>query len=163
MVMKFNRVWLRIMQRRFWRWLQSLFAPRPIKRTVAVPEYNGWTATQKRLEEESYLANPHAVWLKPDRFETRLWMEGVWERGPSQMFSSVPGAYMVVKKTSWVNGQKVYFYADEHDAFMQSARLNARQQPSLAQMQMYRQLSAYQQQAGHGLNSPFSNLLSPRL
>lgn len=154
--MKFNRVWLRIMQRRFERWLQSLFAPTPNKRTVTVPEYNGWTATQRRLEEESYLANPHAVWLKPDRFEAQLWMEGIWARAAQEETIYFPSAY-----AQW-SADKAKIVSLEQRLNMAQMQ-NAASQSMLAQMQAYNHPSALQQQAGYGLNTLFGNLLGPRL
>ena len=144
--MKFNRIWLGIMRRRFARWLQSLLAPSPSTQAPTVPEYKGWTATQQRLEEESYLASPHAVWLKPDRFETRLWMEGVWVKP-----NALPETNASTTLTYWGN------------AAMTGCQSAANQRSLLAQMQMYNQASALQQHTGYNSGPLFGNLLGPLL
>jgi hypothetical protein len=71
------RYWLT----RYRRW-QYLRTPRAVFVPTVTPIHRTWTDTDERLERELYLANPHAVWLRPDRNAHKVpcWqIEGFWE------------------------------------------------------------------------------------
>jgi len=76
--MRFNiRYWLRLYRR--WQYVRT---PRPAFIPTVTPVERHWSATDEKLERDLYLANPHAVWLRPDRNEHKVpcWqIEGFWE------------------------------------------------------------------------------------
>jgi hypothetical protein len=71
------RYWL--MRYRRWQYVRT---PRRVFEPTVTPIHRTWTDTDERLERELYLANPHAVWLRPDRNDHKVpcWqIEGFWE------------------------------------------------------------------------------------
>lgn len=67
--------------RKYQRW-QYRRAPRPAFVPTVTPVKRIWSAIDERLERDLYLANPHAVWLRPDRHEHKgpCWqIKGFWE------------------------------------------------------------------------------------
>ena len=78
--MEWRRV-LRLIIRKYQRW-QYHRTPRPAFVPTVTPIERTWSATDERLERDLYLANPRAVWLRPDRNEHKIpcWqIEGFWE------------------------------------------------------------------------------------
>lgn len=73
--------------RAFQRW-QYLRTPRAVFVPTVASFKSGWTATMEKLERESYLDNPLACWLRPDRHEHKVpcWqVEGFWKVSPSPL------------------------------------------------------------------------------
>jgi hypothetical protein len=92
--MEVVRYFMRLYRR--WKYLRT---PRPVFEPTVTPVERHWTAIDEKLERELYLANPHAVWLRPDRDEHKVpcWqIEGFWEAPPLQplsQYSNVAQSY----------------------------------------------------------------------
>ena len=146
---------IRYIVRLYQRW-QYLRAPRPAFIPTVTPVQRTWSAIDERLERDLYLANPHAVWLRPDRNEHKVpcWqIEGFWEE-----------PVVLIEGCAWEycgpNPIKMpIIFGSRGEA---ERAVDAMQSQNAANMRALNQIDAYRQQCGLGsmLQSPHHALMN---
>jgi hypothetical protein len=122
--MEWRRI-LKLIIRKYQRW-QYRRTPRPAFIPTVTPIVRTWSATDERLERELYLANPHAVWLRPDRHEHKIpcWqIEGFWVAPAPVEFARQQNSLSSYQHAAMLQNaanQRAYSQMNLNSPFMQS-------------------------------------------